>query len=140
MQVLPETASLVLKRPSSANLRNMLNDPETNLDIGQRYVQYLSTLDGIDTDLIHVLASYNAGPGNVLRWASSIRDGGDPLLYIEALPLDETRAYVPRVLTYTWIYATRMRLPMSSLDELAAGAWPRYYPHGRMQEADAHLH
>jgi soluble lytic murein transglycosylase len=140
MQLMPETANLVLKRPGSASVRNLLHDPETNLDIGQRYVDYLATLDGIGADLIRMIASYNAGPGNVLRWASTIRDDGDPLLYIEAIPLDETHAYVPRVLTYTWIYATRMRLAMPSLDELAAGAWPRYYPRQRMEEAAARLH
>ena len=71
---------------------------------------------------------YNAGPGAVARWGAVIEDHGDPLLFIEAIPIDETRAYVPRVLTYMWIYAARLRLPTPSLDELASGSWPRYHP------------
>ncbi len=62
-------------------------------------------------DLLRLLASYNAGPGNFARWVSQIRDNDDPLLFIEAIPIDETRAHVPRVLTYTWIYAARLHLP-----------------------------
>ena len=62
-----------------------------------------------------------------------MRDGGDPLLFIEAVPIDETRAFIPRVLTYTWIYAARMGMSAPSLDELAAGAWPRYHPVNTVQ-------
>jgi hypothetical protein len=58
---------------------------------------------------------------------------------MEALPVDETRAYVSRVLTYTWIYAALLWLPTPSLDELAVGAWPRYRPLNSLQEA-AGLH
>lgn len=60
------------------------------------------------------------------RWSATIRDHGDPLLFIEAIPIDETRAFVPRVLAHTWLYAARLRLPAPSLDDLAAGSWPRY--------------
>ncbi|HEX3350013.1 MAG TPA: lytic transglycosylase domain-containing protein [Acetobacteraceae bacterium] len=138
MQVMPETASLVLS--TRVSRRSLLGDPEFNLDVGQRYVDYLAKLDATGGDLIRTIASYNAGPGSVAKWASIIRDNDDPLLYLEAIPADETRLYVPRVLTYTWIYARRMHLPMPSLDELAAGAWPHYHPRGRVQEAIARLH
>jgi hypothetical protein len=30
-------------------------------------------------------------------------------------------------LAYTWLYAARLELPAHSLNELAAGAWPRFY-------------
>jgi hypothetical protein len=67
-------------------------------------------------------------------------DQGDPLLFIEAIPVDETRMFVPRVLTYTWIYAARMRLPTPSLDELAAGVAPRYYAMANQQDLPPRLH
>ena len=60
----------------------------SNLAIGQRYLSYLSRQDGIDKNLIKMLASYNSGPGNFLRWGAEIRDNGDPLLFIEAIPVD----------------------------------------------------
>ena len=77
-----------------------------------------------------MLASYNSGPGNFLRWGADIRDNGDPLLFIEAIPVAETRSFVPRVLVYSWIYAARMHLPAPSLESMAAGEFPRFTPAG----------
>ena len=135
MQIMPDTANFIVggeHRPggslAGSTLRAMLNDPATNLALGQRYVSYLSGSDAVDGDLIRLLASYNSGPGFFGHWGATIQGMGDPLLFIEAIPIDETRAFVPRVLTYTWIYARRLRLPTPSLDELAAGEWPRYHP------------
>jgi len=49
-------------------------------------------------------------------------------LFIEAIPVAETRGFVAHVLTYSWIYAARMHLPAPSLDDLAAGEFPRFTP------------
>lgn len=140
MQIMPETASLVSGGRDSGSLRGMLRDPAFNLDLGQRYIAYLAEQDSIDRNLIRLLASYNAGPGNLEKWLTTIRDDGDPLLFIEAIPLDETRAYVPRVLTYSWIYAARLAMRAASLDELAAGAWPRYHAREVPTQVLARLH
>ena len=77
---------------------------------------------------MRLLASYNAGPDATLHWAADLHDDNDPLLFIEAIPNDETRRFVRRTLTYTWIYAARLHLPAPSLDEMAAGAFPRFTP------------
>ena len=123
MQIMPATARFV-----SPNQRIQLHDPANNLAVGQRYVGYLAGIEIVNGDLLRLLATYNSGPGGFIKWAGSIRDGGDPLLFIEAVPIDETRTFIPRVLAYSWIYAARLRLPAASLDELAAGVWPRYHP------------
>lgn len=126
MQIMPATAQYitgdVLFEP------DRLHEPASNLEIGQRYIAYLARQDGINNDLIRMLASYNSGPGNFGRWGADIRDRGDPLLFIEAIPVAETRAFVPHALLYSWIYAARMHLPASSLDELSAGEFPRFTP------------
>ncbi len=127
MQIMPDTASFLTGREPNGTLRGSLRDPGVNLDLGQRYVAYLAQHEAVGGDLLKLLASYNSGPGNFTKWGPSVRDMGDPLLFIEAIPIDETRGFVPRALTYTWIYATRMKLPTPSLDELAAGDWPRYH-------------
>jgi soluble lytic murein transglycosylase-like protein len=137
MQIMPETASFVTHRGRAPDL---LDDPELNLDLGQRYVAYLATHEAVAGNLLKLLASYNSGPNGFAKWCGGIRDNGDPLLFIEAIPIDETRAYVPRVLTYTWIYAARMHLPSPSLDELAAGGWPQYHPLQPHPEPPARLH
>lgn len=68
----------------------------------------------------------------------NIRDNGDPLLSIEAMPVDETRAFIPRVLTYSWIYAARLRRPTTSLTELADGRWPQFAPMLLVKTASTH--
>jgi soluble lytic murein transglycosylase-like protein len=135
MQIMPDTARFIVGLADGHGGVGELYDPAVNLDLGQRYVAYLAGNDVVGGNLIRLLASYNAGPGNFARWSTQIHDGGDPLMFIEAIPIDETRAFVPRVLTYTWIYAARLHLPTPSLDELAEGAWPRYHP---PQTATAH--
>jgi len=140
LQIMPETANFIVGQPLARRTRPQLNDPATNLDLGQRYMAYLAGHDAVNGNLIGLLAAYNAGPTNFARWAPQIRDNDDPLLFIEAIPLDETRAHVPRVLTYTWIYAALMHLPTPSLDDLAAGLWPRYLPYDQYGGAATHLH
>ncbi|MGI4951698.1 MAG: lytic transglycosylase domain-containing protein, partial [Janthinobacterium lividum] len=121
MQLLPSTAEVVLAGGRGGPIS--LHDPATNLDIGQRYLKQLTQMDLVGTDLIRLLVTYNAGPGNLIRWLDTLHED-DPLLFIEALPLAKTRAYVPRALTYSWLYAAQLGLPSSSLDELANGSWP----------------
>ena len=74
------------------------------------------------------------------RWLGTIGHETDPLLFIEALPGDETRAYVPRALAYSWLYAAQLGLPSPSLDELAAGLWPHLQAPTPRQEAVVRLH
>jgi soluble lytic murein transglycosylase-like protein len=141
MQIMPVTARYVMGSGSLGGPE--LHDPSLNLDVGQRYVAFLGRQDGIEGDLIRLLASYNAGPGNFLRWGGAVRAEDDPLLFIEAIPNDETRAFVQHVLTYTWIYAARLRLPAPSLDEIAAGEFPRFTPlagQGKMPVGAARVH
>lgn len=139
MQIMPATAEQVAQdgaaspratsprsaSPRAAPSRDVrLHDPATNLDLGQRYLIQLARFESIGGDLIRLLASYNSGPGSYNRWAGTIRHQGDPLLFIESVPTDETRAYIPRALALTWLYAAQLGLPAPSLDEIAAGAWP----------------
>ena len=126
LQLMPETARDMLGRPLAGHAE--LHDPAFNLDLGQRYIVFLAGQDPVNGDLIRLIASYNAGLGSFAHWGPLVRDQGDPLLFIEAIPIDETRAFIPRVLTYTWIYAARMGHVPASLDALAADRWPRYRP------------
>jgi soluble lytic murein transglycosylase-like protein len=132
MQIMPVTARYVTGNHSLAAER--LDDPAFNLALGQRYVAWLAGQDGVDGDLIQLLMSYNAGPGNAVKWRDDLRRAGetgdDPLLFIEAIPNRETRRFVYNVLDYTWLYAARLHVPAPSLDEMAAGEFPRFTPPG----------
>lgn len=127
MQIMPSTAVDIVENTELTSAQaQRLHDPAMNLAFGQRYVQQLARSPVVHDDLIRLLASYNSGPGNFNRWGSTIRDDGDPLLFLESIPVDETRNFIARTLTYTWLYAARMRLPTPSLDQLAAGDWPSF--------------
>ncbi|HEV2560632.1 MAG TPA: lytic transglycosylase domain-containing protein [Rhizomicrobium sp.] len=106
-----------------------LEDPSANLALGQRYIAEL--LDQLNGNLLQLAAAYNAGPANLSRWLSvheSMRN--DPLLFIESIPASQTRNYVKRLMTYHWMYRRRMNVPSPTLDQTAAGGWPRYDSRG----------
>lgn len=127
MQLMPTTAAYVSGDQTLAG-RNRTNlfDPNVSLTLGQRYLDYLARHGVVRGDLIRTIAAYNAGPGSLSRWVDAVRHNNDPLLFIEAIPLAETRTHLRRVLANTWVYASRLGRPAASLDALAAGLWPRY--------------
>ncbi len=124
MQIMPVTAQYVSGDSDLVDVR--LHEPALNLRLGQKYLHYLAGLNVVGNDLLRVLASYNTGPSNFLRRAGNLRDMGDPLLFIEAIPVPETREFVVRALTYTWLYAARLHLPAPSLEALADGVFPPF--------------
>lgn len=129
MQLMPVTASYIAHDPALGDASStLLHDPAVNLDLGQRYVRFLAEQDGIDGNLIYMLASYNSGPYAVAKWPGTSHHKDDPLLFIEAIPTLQTRIFVQHALAFTWIYAARLGLPAPSLDELASGEFPRFAP------------
>jgi soluble lytic murein transglycosylase-like protein len=127
LQIMPATASYVTGDSSLAGANAArLHDPGFSLEVGQRYVHYLARHNQVDGDLIRLLAAYNNGPGNMSRWLPAVRHRGDPFLFIESIPVGETRLFVQRVLAYSWIYATRLGLPSPSLDAMATGRFPQF--------------
>ncbi len=123
MQLMPGTANHV-GGPGSAD---RLSDPSYNLSLGQRYIEEL--LGQLNGNLFELAAAYNAGPGALTRWMGTKSGAmGDPLLFIESMPVSETRAYVKRMMTYHWMYRRRMGRDAKSLDDTAGGGWPVYRP------------
>lgn len=130
MQIMPITASHVvgsLHFKDSAG-KTRLKDPQTNLGIGQKYVNELLSYKDIDNELLSLAIAYNAGPGNLRKWKKELAHIDDPLLFIEMIPMAETRNYVERVLANYWIYRMRLDQPLPSLDAVAEGKWASYTP------------
>jgi soluble lytic murein transglycosylase-like protein len=124
---MPATADFMNKTGSTRIARRAagLADPQYNLEMGQRYLNYLAEQSSIDGDLLRILASYNAGPSEAAAWNNAQVAEHDPLLYIEMIPNQETRRFVFCVLRYSWAYAAQLDLPVPSLDALAEGQFPR---------------
>lgn len=134
MQLMLRTASYVDgERTFRSHNRHLLEHPSTNLDIGQKYIRQLLELKNVEGDLLSLTIAYNAGPGNLAKWKDRADMTKDPLLFIESIPLAETRAFVERVLSNYWIYRMRFNQPTPSLDEIAQDRLPIYRP----QEADS---
>ncbi|MBC7952048.1 MAG: lytic transglycosylase domain-containing protein [Rhodospirillaceae bacterium] len=122
MQLMPATATSLAGR----QVKDKLGDPEFNLGLGQKYLAKLMSEEPVNNNLLMLAAAYNAGPGKLGQWLSSMKHGNDPLLFIESLPSRETRAFVERVMTNFWIYRSRLGQQSPSLDAVATGAWPLY--------------
>ena len=129
MQLMPRTASFVERdRSYRRSGAKALFNPETNIEIGQKYIDLLRSDDGIGDDLFMIVAAWNGGPGNLVKWRRKLKHQDDPLLFIETIPLRETRIFIEHVLTNLWIYRSRLGQPTPSLDAVAAGDWPVYKP------------
>ncbi len=125
MQVLPVTAQLVSRNRGVPYTRAALTDPKYNLEYGQSFIEMMRTSSGTAGQLPRVIASYNAGPLPVARWAA-INDKGDPLLWIESIPYWETRYYVPAVLRNMWVYQGLNREETGTLKAMAQHRWPSF--------------
>jgi soluble lytic murein transglycosylase len=122
MQLTPQTAQVVAKTHFVSY--RTLQDPGYNLKLGQLWLESLASDPNIDGNLIALLASYNCGLGNFISWRQIHTE--DPLLFTESIPIAQTRQFVERALTYTWLYAARLGLPAPSLDALAGGSFPSF--------------
>jgi soluble lytic murein transglycosylase-like protein len=126
LQLMPGTASDIARDRGESVNASRLNVPEVNIEYGQFYMERMRDFPGMQGLLPKVIASYNAGPGAVMNWEGRLRDGGDPLLYIESIPFWETRGYVPIILRNYWMYQRNAGEESPSLTALAQGMWPRF--------------
>lgn len=128
MQLMPRTASFIARdRGYRGHKRRALFDPETNVTLGQRYIDILIDEPYISGNLFRMVTAWNAGPGNLRKWEREMKKSDDPLLFIESIPLRETRIFVERVITNYWIYRARFGEPAPSLQAVAQGEWPHYH-------------
>ncbi len=129
MQLMPATASYISgnSKYRTKEGQHSLKNPQINLEIGEKYVQNLLSQDVVDNELFSMVIAYNAGPGNLRKWKNELSDiSDDPLLFVESIPMSETRAFVERVMAFYWIYRMRLDQPTPSLQAVAEGAWPKY--------------
>ena len=107
MQLMPGTARETSGKISMAYRPDALTvDTDYNIALGATYIERM--LDYYDGSYPLAIAAYNGGPGNVNKW---LRAYGDPrtgsidmMVWIEKIPLSETRDYVYRVLENAVMY------------------------------------
>ena len=125
LQIIPSTAAFIMKNREYRLRRSknhLLYNPPHNIYIGLKYIKFLFNLPIVNNDLMWVLASYNAGPGNFKKWTKDKNyKYKDTLLMLESLPARETRNYIKLVLTNLWVYKTRFNQENNILLSLASG-------------------
>jgi soluble lytic murein transglycosylase len=99
MQIMPETAQFISEMLESQFDEDDLFNYRLNIKYGTFYLRYLT--DKYE-DLLCVLAAYNAGEGNVLKWLDN-----NERLSIESIPFQQTRIYVEKVLRYYGDYKNK---------------------------------
>ncbi|WP_375396414.1 lytic transglycosylase domain-containing protein [uncultured Sphingomonas sp.] len=127
MQIMPAAATDYARERGITVDRGSLALPSVNMAVGQRTLERLRDQSFTGGLLPKVIAAYNAGPVPVAEWNAIVKDGGDPLLYIESIPYWETRGYVMTVMRNYWMYEGKEgRAKSSSRSALAQGMWPKF--------------
>jgi len=112
MQIMPATAKLLARRHKQKySVSKLTETPSYNLSFGTALLHDLvNTFNG---SYIMALGGYNAGPGRVLDWNRRYGDPRkgqlDPVDWIEAIPFNETRNYIKRVMENVQIYRFHLR-------------------------------
>jgi soluble lytic murein transglycosylase len=97
MQILPKTAEKIARERGEAYARERLFDPETSIRWAAHLLGRLRReLGGQD---ILAIAAYNAGAHKVLPWLlrETRRGEVDLDVFVERIPIEQTRNYVRRV-------------------------------------------
>ena len=102
VQIMPDTGAGLARLLSWPVFDpDQLFDPADNLTLGARYLRNL--LDLFDGRAASAVAAYNAGENAVARWLKQ-QGGLEEDEWVEAIPYDQTRAYVRRVLRSLHVY------------------------------------
>ena len=121
MQVMPQTAAWLTGDSGLRTSPERLWDPQTNMRVGQAYIGYLAGQSYIDNDIFRIVAAYNGGPQPVMVTHQRLPKDADVLLFMESIPVPQTRVYVEEVMAAYWIYRRLFGLPTPSLDAVARG-------------------
>jgi soluble lytic murein transglycosylase len=111
MQLMPATARWIARRiPLKGFQPATITRADVSLQLGSAYLHYLLNVTG---NPILATAAYNAGPHRVRGWIPET-----PLeaaVFIETIPVAETRNYVKHVFYNSTVYNQRLGLPAVSL-------------------------
>lgn len=126
MQLMPATAKETAgKLGVKYSASRLTSDGEYNALLGSTYLK--AQLERFDGSLLLAAAAYNAGAGNARKWVNTFGDPRseaiDPVVWVELIPVQETRTYVKRVLGNYLVYRARL-----GKDDLSIGEALRKIP------------
>ncbi|MGI9512410.1 MAG: transglycosylase SLT domain-containing protein [Anderseniella sp.] len=112
MQIMPGTGRLIAKQYKLRGYKtdHLTSKPALNVAMGEAYLGDL--IREFKGSYIMGFASYNAGPGNTIKWLKAYGDPRkgqiDAIDWIESIPITETRKYVQKVMQNVHVYRTRL--------------------------------
>jgi soluble lytic murein transglycosylase len=113
MQIMPSTARWIAKQMGDSRAHATVREPATNIRFGTYYLKNIFTR--LDASPVLATAGYNAGPGRARRWQAAAPLEG--AIYVESIPIAETREYVKKVLTNAMFYSQRLGTPSTTLKD-----------------------
>lgn len=93
MQIMPDTGNWIAKKQGRNFETKSLYDPQTNIEMGCWYFNYLRSKYGNEK---LALAAYNSGDKNVDRWLRTSNYGTVDKMVLN-IPYEETRNFIQRV-------------------------------------------
>ncbi len=126
MQIMPRTASKInndyrLRYSKAYTLYSL----QLNIEIGQKFLNRLINGPNSKNSILDALIAYNAGTTRLKKWKQNIYNV-EPIVFIESIPIKETRWFVKYILTDLWIYRDKLQQDKPSRSLLAKGKWPTY--------------
>ena len=122
MQIMPATGKLTARKIGLKKFRtNDLLIAKKNIVIGTAYMKEM--LDKFNGNHILATASYNAGPRRSVQWSPK-KGCKEPDIWVEQIPINETRAYVKRVMFYASIYDWRLKQQLTPMKQRMAAIYP----------------
>ncbi len=126
MQIMPRTASKLdndykLRYGNAYKLYSM----QLNLKLGQKFLKRLIYNKTSSQSILDALIAYNAGITRLNKWKENLNIN-DPILFIESIPIKETRWFVKYILTDLWVYRDKFGQEKPSRKLLANDQWPIY--------------
>jgi soluble lytic murein transglycosylase len=107
MQLMPSTARWIARTEHLPSVKNQdLSDLQLNVTLGTLYLKHLNQLLG---DSTLATMAYNAGPNRTRSWDNQWN--GDGTIFLESIPLQETRQYVQNILFNTRVYELLLHEP-----------------------------
>ena len=133
MQVMPSTGRWVAKKIGLTDFaQDMLSDVRYNIMLGTNYLNMV--LGNMDGNEVLATAAYNAGPGRLRTWRSTLSKPMDSTVFIESIPYAETRTYVKNVMSNSTYYAALFEGRPQSLKARLGTVLPKGYTQQEEQE------
>jgi len=121
MQLMPRTARYVAAKLGLRNYRPQhVGEVQTNVGLGTGYLKLV--LDQVGHPILASTA-YNAGPTRARRWRDARPLEG--AVYVETIPISETRDYVKNVMANSVFYAALLENKLTPIKSRLGTVPPR---------------